>query len=86
MLYIYIYGVCSCLHIDTNTDSAFYSGSKLAFILILEPELGFWVETSVPGGKNRDKISLTLKIFLRPARFDPKTSCLAHGFFANSPK
>jgi len=65
MLYIYIYilyGVCSCLHIDTTTDSAFCPGSKLAFILILEPELGFR-ETFVPGGKNRDKISLTLKIF-----------------------
>jgi len=82
---MYIYGVCSCLHVDTTIDLAFYSGSKLAFILILEPELGFR-ETFVPGGKNRDKISLKLNFFLRPAGFDPKTSCLAHGFLANSPK
>ena len=26
------------------------------------------------------------KIFLHPAGFDPKTSCLAHGFLTNSPK
>ena len=26
------------------------------------------------------------KIFLRPAGFEPKTYCLAHGFLANSPK
>jgi len=72
MLYIYIYilyGVCSCLHIDTTTDSAFCPGSKLAFILILEPELGFRdksLETFVPGGKNRDKISMMLKFFCVP--------------------
>ena len=39
-----------------------------------------------PGWQNRDKMSHTLKFFLHPAVFDPKTSCLVHGFLANSPK
>jgi len=70
-IYIYIYGVCSCLHIDTTTYSTFCPGSKLAFILILEPELGFR-ETFVPGGKNRDKISLTLNFFFVPRDSIPR--------------
>ena len=39
-----------------------------------------------PGWQNRDKMSHTLKFFLHLAGFDPKTSCLVHGFLANSPK
>ena len=39
-----------------------------------------------PGWQNRDKMSHTLKFFLHPAGFDPKTSCLVHGLLANSPK
>ena len=39
-----------------------------------------------PGWQNRDKMSHTLKKFLHPAGFDPKTSCLVYCFLANSPK
>jgi len=39
-----------------------------------------------PGWQNRDKRCLPLKKNLHTTGFDPKTSCLAHGFLTNSPK
>ena len=56
-----------------------------------KPCPGFGTGIRLPGGfcpgwQNRDKMSHTLKFFLNPAGFDPKTSCLVHDFLANSPK
>ena len=59
---------------------------KLAFVPILEPGQGFrdkrlLSRVAKPGQKVPD-----VKFFLHTTRFDHKTSCLAHGFLANSPK
>ena len=49
------------------------------FVPVLEPGFGSRV---VESGQNVPHA----KIFLRPAGFDPKTYCLAHGFLVTSPK
>ena len=80
---------CGVLVVYTTTDSVFCPDSKLVFIPILEPGQGFRDKSPrvfCPGWQNRNKMSLMLKIFLHPAGFNPKASCLAHDFLANSPK
>jgi len=75
--------------LDTTTDSAFCPSFKLAFVPILEPGQGFRDKKPrcfCPEWQNKDKRCLTLKNFLHTTGFDPKTSCLAHGFLTNSPK
>ena len=72
----------------TTTDRAICPGSKGLFVPILEP--GFsrrdkstgLLSRVVEPGQNVPRA----KKSLRPAGFEPKTYCLAHGFLANSPK
>ena len=77
------------LYIATTTKTAFCPGSIWPFVPVLEPGFG-----------RRDKSPWRLlsrvvepgqkvphaKKSLRPAGFEPKTYCLAHGFLTNSPK
>jgi len=74
---------------DTTTDWAICPGSKGLFVLILEPGFGrrdkspwrLLSRVAEPGQKVPHA-----KKYLRPAGFEPKNYCLAHGFLTNSPK
>ena len=74
---------------NTTTDRAICPGSKGLFVPVLEPGQGrrdksaggFLSRVVEPGQKVPHA-----KKYLRPAGFEPKNYCLAHGFLTNSPK
>ena len=68
----------------TTTDRAICPGSKGPFVPVLEP--GFGCRDKSLGVIEPGQNVPHAKFFLRPAGFEPKTYCLAHGFLANSPK
>src|SRR6185503_21136472 len=62
----------------TTTDRAICPGSKGLFVPVLEPGQGRRDKSAggfCPGWYNRDKMSLALKKYLRPAGLEPKTYC-----------
>ena len=93
LIYSYLCNIFAHLKFAYEYIHYYRSGHLSRFQRVICP--GFGTGIRLPGQKLWRLLSRVVepgqnvphaKKFLRPAEFEPKTYCLAHGFLANSPK